>query len=91
VQHYIHKLCECGAAVAALVVQDSAEGNLLGFETGRKWWPCTVHKHLAKDLDKFQKEEGSTKQKVTVEDFERVKKQFLQDNVDITTMKDINP
>jgi len=95
VQHYIRKLRERGTAVTALVVQAAAEGVLLALDRtrlaeygGHVQLTNTWAKSLLSRMN-FTKRKGSTKQKVTVEDFERVKKQFLQDIVDITTMEDI--
>ena len=95
VQQYIRNLHERGTAVAALVVQAAAEGILLALDStrlaengGHVKLTNTWAKSLLSRMN-FTKRKGSTKQKVTIKDFEVVKKQFLQDVVDIATMENI--
>ena len=95
VQQYIRNLRERGTAVTALVVQAAAEGILLALDStrlakngGHVKLTNTWAKSLLSRMN-FTKRKGSTKQKVTIKDFEVVKKQFLQDVVDIATMENI--
>ena len=79
VQQYIRNLCERGTAVTALVVQAAAEGILLALDStrlaengGHVKLTNTWAKSLLSRMN-FTKRKGSTKQKVTIKDFEVVK------------------
>ena len=94
-QLYIRKLRARGTAVTTLVVQATAEGVILPLDRtslaeygGLIKLTNTRAKSLLSRMN-FTKRKGSTKGKVTIEDFEEVKKQLLRDVVDIATMEDI--
>ena len=95
VQEYILKLRECGSPVNSAVVQAVAEGVLLAMDRtslaqygGDIKLSNTWAKSLLARMN-FTKRKGSTKEKVEVKNFEKIKEKFLQDIVDIATMEEI--
>ena len=95
VQEYILKLRECGSPVNSAVVQAVAEGVLLAMDRtslaqygGHIKLSNTWEKSLLARMN-FTKRKGSTKEKVEVKNFEKIKEKFLQDIVDIATMEEI--
>jgi len=85
VQQYIRKLHKRATAVTTLVVQAAAEGIFMALgrtglaeNGGHVKLTNTWAKSLLSRMN-FTKRKGLTKQKVIIEDFEVVKKQFLQD------------
>ena len=84
VEEYILKLRECGSPVNSAVIQAVAEGVLLAMDRtslaqygGHIKLSNTWEKSLLARMN-FTKRKGSTKEKVEVKNFEKIKKSFFR-------------
>ena len=95
VQQYVLKLRECGGAVNTAVVVAGAHGivksmdrtRLVGFG-GHADLNVSWAKSLLKRMN-FTKRRGTTKSTIPIEAFNRVKKEFLKNIIDVLKMEEI--
>ena len=97
VQQYILKLRETGSVINTAFVISGARG-ILQFQDRTRLakfgGPATLTTAWAKSLLRrmnFTKRRGTTKSKLPVEEFNKLKASFLQEIVDIVTMEEIPP
>ena len=97
VQQYILKLRETGSVINTAVVISGARGILQSQDRTRLaefGGPATLTTAWTKSLLRrmnFTKTRGTTKSKLPVEEFNKLKASFLQDIVDNVTMEEIPP
>lgn len=95
VQEYIRRLRETGGVINTAIVRAAAEGILLSQDRTRLQQfggPATLSSTWAKSLLKrmnFTQRRGTTKAKVSVKEFEKVKTEFLQEIIDVVKMEEI--
>lgn len=97
VQLYILKFCEQGGMVNSAIVQAAARGILLAMDRTRlveygghvklsnTWAKSLLHRM------NFTKQRGTTKGKIVVTNFGKLKMSFLEEIVDVVTMENIPP
>lgn len=95
VQEYVQRLRENGSVINTAIVRAAAEGILLSQDRtrlqqfgGPATLSCTWAKSLLKRMN-FVQRRGSTKAKVTPEEFERAKTGFLKEIIEVVKMEEI--
>ena len=97
VQRYLKKVRECGGTVNTAITIAGAKGLLLKQDRTRLQeygGPITLSKAWAKSLllrMGFVKRRGTTKSRVTVDNFDRIKKDFLAEITSTVEMEEIPP
>ena len=97
VQRFILEIREKGGTVDTSVVVSAAHGiakSVHRTQLAEYGGPAVLNKSWARSLLRrmnFTKRKGTTKSKISIEEFHKLKKQFLQDIVDTVTMEDIPP